>query len=114
MSERPDGGRKKISGKRKCCLPPERPPQAQPNCSKRSRKKIKKPQDFLRLRAEDEARTRDNQLGRLELYQLSYFRLNADANIRQVSCDANFFLKMMRFGGMDLSGGILGLFVVFP
>jgi hypothetical protein len=24
--------------------------------------------------AEDEARTRDNQLGRLELYQLSYFR----------------------------------------
>ena len=23
--------------------------------------------------AEDEARTRDNQLGRLELYQLSYF-----------------------------------------
>jgi hypothetical protein len=25
-------------------------------------------------RAEDEARTRDNQLGRLELYQLSYFR----------------------------------------
>jgi hypothetical protein len=27
------------------------------------------------LRAEDEARTRDNQLGRLELYQLSYFRI---------------------------------------
>ena len=26
-------------------------------------------------RAEDEARTRDNQLGRLELYQLSYFRI---------------------------------------
>ncbi len=25
--------------------------------------------------AEDEARTRDNQLGRLELYQLSYFRM---------------------------------------
>ena len=25
--------------------------------------------------AEDEARTRDNQLGRLELYQLSYFRI---------------------------------------
>ena len=43
------------------------------------------------LRAEDEARTRDNQLGRLELYQLSYFRLNADANIRQVSGSANFF-----------------------
>lgn len=41
----------------------------------------KKPQNYLRLRAEDEARTRDNQLGRLELYQLSYFRLNADANI---------------------------------
>ena len=28
-------------------------------------------------RAEDEARTRDNQLGRLELYQLSYFRIIA-------------------------------------
>ena len=27
-----------------------------------------------KFRAEDEARTRDNQLGRLELYQLSYFR----------------------------------------
>ena len=26
--------------------------------------------------AKDEARTRDNQLGRLELYQLSYFRIN--------------------------------------
>ena len=25
--------------------------------------------------AKDEARTRDNQLGRLELYQLSYFRI---------------------------------------
>ena len=31
--------------------------------------------------AEDEARTRDNQLGRLELYQLSYFRINNGANI---------------------------------
>lgn len=29
----------------------------------------------LFLRAKDEARTRDNQLGRLELYQLSYFRI---------------------------------------
>ncbi len=29
----------------------------------------------LIFRAEDEARTRDNQLGRLELYQLSYFRI---------------------------------------
>jgi hypothetical protein len=27
------------------------------------------------FRAKDEARTRDNQLGRLELYQLSYFRI---------------------------------------
>ena len=36
-------------------------------------------QAFCRLlyRAEDEARTRDNQLGRLELYQLSYFRIIA-------------------------------------
>ena len=32
-------------------------------------------------RAKDEARTRDNQLGRLELYQLSYFRINNGANI---------------------------------
>ncbi len=30
---------------------------------------------MFRLGAEDEARTRDNQLGRLELYQLSYFRI---------------------------------------
>ena len=31
---------------------------------------------FETFRAKDEARTRDNQLGRLELYQLSYFRLS--------------------------------------
>jgi hypothetical protein len=39
---------------------------------------IKKPRTKVRgnlFRAEDEARTRDNQLGRLELYQLSYFRI---------------------------------------
>lgn len=39
---------------------------------------IKKPLTLIRgfdFRAEDEARTRDNQLGRLELYQLSYFRI---------------------------------------
>ena len=30
---------------------------------------------FWLERAKDEARTRDNQLGRLELYQLSYFRM---------------------------------------
>ena len=43
----------------------------------------KKPQTkSLRFyRAKDEARTRDNQLGRLELYQLSYFRINNAANI---------------------------------
>ena len=35
----------------------------------------KAPNFFEALRAEDEARTRDNQLGRLELYQLSYFRI---------------------------------------
>jgi hypothetical protein len=29
-----------------------------------------------RVRAEDEVRTRDLQLGRLSLYQLSYFRKN--------------------------------------
>jgi hypothetical protein len=44
-------------------------------------KNKKSPIFRLGFRAEDEARTRDNQLGRLELYQLSYFRLNADANI---------------------------------
>ena len=32
-------------------------------------------QDGFLKRAKDEARTRDNQLGRLELYQLSYFRI---------------------------------------
>ena len=35
----------------------------------------------MKSRAKDEARTRDNQLGRLELYQLSYFRINNGANI---------------------------------
>jgi hypothetical protein len=61
------------------------------------RPKIKKPNLSIGLRAEDEARTRDNQLGRLELYQLSYFRVNADANIKQVSCSANFFSKKSGF-----------------
>ena len=32
-------------------------------------------QKFEVFGAKDEARTRDNQLGRLELYQLSYFRI---------------------------------------
>jgi hypothetical protein len=35
---------------------------------------------FEVFRAKDEARTRDNQLGRLELYQLSYFRINNNKN----------------------------------
>ena len=33
------------------------------------------PEGMFPQRAEDETRTRDRQLGRLELYQLSYFRL---------------------------------------
>lgn len=46
-------------------------------------------------RAEDEARTRDNQLGRLELYQLSYFRL-CECKYRQiVFFVANFFSKKL-------------------
>ena len=36
-----------------------------------------------RLRAEDEAQTRDPQLGRLMLYQLSYFRIRTLANETQ-------------------------------
>ena len=53
-------------------------------CKKQERsKQIKKPKLFSLgfYGAEDEARTRDNQLGRLELYQLSYFRINNGANI---------------------------------
>ena len=42
-------------------------------------------------RAEDEARTRDNQLGRLELYQLSYFRIGECKYKVFVSLIANFF-----------------------
>ncbi len=38
--------------------------------------------------AEDEARTRDNQLGRLELYQLSYFR-NSKKQINTYFVGAN-------------------------
>src|SRR5690606_12977424 len=39
--------------------------------------------DFLLLfRAEDEGRTRDIQLGRLTLYQLSYFRILRFLNLR--------------------------------
>ena len=33
---------------------------------------------FIHLRAEDGAQTRDPQLGRLMLYQLSYFRILCD------------------------------------
>ncbi len=48
----------------------------------------------MRLRAKDEARTRDNQLGRLELYQLSYFRINNGANIiNKFASMQVFFLK---------------------
>ena len=53
-------------------------------CKKQERsKQIKKPKLFSLgfYGAEDEARTRDNQLGRLELYQLSYFRIFGGANI---------------------------------
>ena len=32
-------------------------------------------QGYLRLRAENETRTRDPNLGKVELYQLSYFRI---------------------------------------
>ncbi len=42
--------------------------------------------------AEDEARTRDNQLGRLELYQLSYFRFCECKYIELLFFNANFFL----------------------
>ena len=59
-----------------------------------SRQKIKKPLTLIRgffCRAEDEARTRDNQLGRLELYQLSYFRFCECKYKGFVSLDANFF-----------------------
>ena len=40
---------------------------------KKTKKNLK--QKFEVFGAKDEARTRDNQLGRLELYQLSYFRI---------------------------------------
>ena len=46
---------------------------------KMTKKNLK--QKFEVFGAKDEARTRDNQLGRLELYQLSYFRINNGANI---------------------------------
>jgi hypothetical protein len=43
----------------------------------------KKPQiKFEVFGAKDEARTRDNQLGRLELYQLSYFRINIKITVK--------------------------------
>lgn len=41
-----------------------------------SSNKKKSQTKFGTFGAKDEARTRDNQLGRLELYQLSYFRLS--------------------------------------
>jgi hypothetical protein len=48
---------------------------------------------FWFFRAKDEARTRDNQLGRLELYQLSYFRIGG-ANIeRKLSSKQAFWQK---------------------
>jgi hypothetical protein len=39
-----------------------------------SDKKNRSPEQFSSKRAEDEVRTRDLQLGKLTLYQLSYFR----------------------------------------
>ena len=39
---------------------------------------------FLFPRAEDEGRTRDIQLGRLTLYQLSYFRILRFLNLRLI------------------------------
>ena len=43
--------------------------------------------------AEDEARTRDNQLGRLELYQLSYFRI-VSANIMDLFLWMQIFFEI--------------------
>ena len=52
---------------------------------------------FWLERAKDEARTRDNQLGRLELYQLSYFRINNGANIiNKFASMQVFFLKSLK------------------
>ena len=38
-------------------------------------------QGYLRLRAENETRTRDPNLGKVVLYQLSYFRIVASAKV---------------------------------
>ena len=43
---------------------------------------------FRLKRAKDEARTRDNQLGRLELYQLSYFRIKTVNKKPQIRFEA--------------------------
>ena len=59
---------------------------------KMTKKNLK--QKFEVFGAKDEARTRDNQLGRLELYQLSYFRINNGANIiNKFTSMQVFFLK---------------------
>ena len=54
--------------------------------------KRKSPNFRSGFRAEDEARTRDNQLGRLELYQLSYFRISG-CKYKPTFCGCKFFLK---------------------
>ena len=51
-------------------------------------------QGYLRLRAENETRTRDPNLGKVVLYQLSYFRLNllSEVVFSQTRCKGtNFF-----------------------
>src|SRR5690606_41637846 len=49
----------------------------------KEKKSLSFDKDFLLLfRAEDEGRTRDIQLGRLTLYQLSYFRIYRCLNLR--------------------------------
>ena len=58
---------------------------------KKTKKNLK--QKFEVFGAKDEARTRDNQLGRLELYQLSYFRINNGANIINKFASMQVFFK---------------------
>ena len=43
-------------------------------------------------RAKDETRTRDPNLGKVMLYQLSYFRISASVDVNQLCKDKNFFI----------------------
>ena|SRR5579872_3471814 len=55
----------------------------------------------MELRAEDEARTRDLNLGKVALYQLSYFRIIGRAKIRNTAFPEKFCCYLLILRGVQ-------------